>query len=113
MRCPVCQGLSIADSPTPLAVSMKHEVEDLLAAGYSGEQVIGYFESTYGEFIRLEPRAEGFNLVVWLLPAVALLTGFLLVVRRLRTPTVPRADDELEEDDLDAYRAQVRREVGP
>ena len=44
MRCPVCQGLSIADSPSPSAVSMLRQVRDLLAAGYTREQVLAYFE---------------------------------------------------------------------
>ena len=85
MRCPVCQGLSVADSPTTSALAMKQEVHDLLAVGYTEEQVISYFESTYGEFIRLEPRAEGFNLLVWVAPVAALLIGVVLVVGRMRS----------------------------
>ena len=120
MRCPVCQGLSIADSDTAIAMAMKAEVRQLLAAGYSDEQILNYFEASYGEFIRLEPKPTGFNLLVWIAPVVVLLIGFFLVARRLRSPgRVPvrqqaslEADDLVEADDLDEYRARVRREMG-
>ncbi len=110
MRCPVCQGLSVADSPTPLAAAMKNEVRELLAAGYSRAQVLAYFEQSYGEFIRLAPRAEGFNLTVWLAPAALLVLGVVLILRRRprERPQAAAADDP----ELNAYLARVRREVG-
>ena len=112
MRCPVCQGLSVADSPTPLASAMKNEVRDLLAAGYSREQVLEYFEQSYGEFIRLAPHARGFNLTVWLAPLALLLVGAVLILRRRRAaPDRPAAAAE-PDPELAAYREKVRREVG-
>lgn len=75
LRCPVCQGLSVADSPSESAVAMKREVERLVAQGYSEEQCLLYFETSYGEFIRLEPKVEGLNLLVWVGPGVLLLAG--------------------------------------
>lgn len=106
MRCPVCQGLSIADSPTPAALAMKARVEALLAAGYSEEQILGYFEASYGEFIRLAPKPEGLNLVAWLLPVVALVAAAAWLTLRAR-----RAGDEETADDLDDYVRRVRQEV--
>ena len=106
LRCPVCQGLSVFDSPVPAAQAMQKKVELLLAEGYSEGQVLTYFESSYGEFIRLSPKPEGFNLVVWILPFVAILVGAAIVARRVRA--VPVVD---EEDDLEAYRQRVREEL--
>ncbi len=108
MRCPVCQGLSVADSPTDPATAMKARVGDLLAMGYSPEQVLTYFEASYGEFIRLSPKPEGFNLVVWLLPVVMLLVGGALVARKVRGRQESPPMDEAE---LERLREQVRREV--
>ncbi len=84
MRCPVCQGLSVADSPTTSALAMREEARDLLASGYTEDQVLAYFERSYGEFIRLSPKPVGFNLVVWILPFVALLAGVLVIAGRTR-----------------------------
>jgi cytochrome c-type biogenesis protein CcmH len=114
MRCPVCQGLSVAASSSPSALAMFAKAEGLLARGYDDEQVLTYFESSYGEFIRLEPRAEGYNLLVWILPALGLAVGLALVWARLRRgSTVSPAAAPAEEDaELETYRARVRQEVG-
>jgi cytochrome c-type biogenesis protein CcmH len=114
MRCPVCQGLSIADSGTMIAMTMKEEVRQLIAEGYTDDQILLHFETSYGEFIRLEPKAKGFNLVVWIAPLAALLLGLGLVIYRLRPRPEEmevQPDSEPEGDDLAAYRDQVRREV--
>jgi cytochrome c-type biogenesis protein CcmH len=113
MRCPVCQALSIADSPTVSAMAMKEEARDLLAAGYSREQVLEYFERSYGEFILLEPKKKGLNLLVWLAPLIALVIGGTLIGLRTRAKSASKETEEPEEDPmLEAYAERVRREVG-
>jgi len=86
LRCPVCQGLSIADSPASMATKMKARVRELLAAGYDEEQILAYFERSYGEFVRLEPPRRGINWLVWLAPPMALLGGLVLVSRVFMRP---------------------------
>lgn len=118
LRCPVCQGLSIADSPAAMAINMKREVRDLLAEGYSGDQVLAYFEKSYGEFVRLQPPLRGFNWLVWLAPVVALFAGLSMVMRFVRRGSPSRLKDPLKSDNLqpdnrqpanDPYLEQVRR----
>jgi cytochrome c-type biogenesis protein CcmH len=84
LRCPVCQGLSVADSPAETAVNMRHRVHELLALGFSEAQILSYFERSYGEFVRLEPPLRGFNWALWLAPGAALLLGAGLLWWRLR-----------------------------
>ena len=105
MRCPVCQGSSIADSPSLSAQNMVAEVRQLLAEGYSAEQVLLYFEGRYGEFVRLSPKASGFNLVVWLLPLLGLALGAGLLARNLRSAGLQEPEPELE-----TYRERVLQE---
>jgi cytochrome c-type biogenesis protein CcmH len=88
LRCPVCQGLSVADSRAGTAVAMKSQVRDMLAAGYDQEQVLNYFERSYGGFVRLEPKWDRYWLV-WLAPLAGLLLGGVIVVRALRVPRSP------------------------
>jgi cytochrome c-type biogenesis protein CcmH len=75
LRCPVCQGLSVADSPATMARNMKAEVREKLAAGYDQDQILADFERSYGEFVRLEPPMRGVNWLVWFGPLGALLAG--------------------------------------
>ena len=79
LRCPVCQGLSVADSPSSMAQNMKVEVRELLAAGYDQEQVLAVFERSYGEFVRLDPPLRGVNWLVWGAPVAGLLAGLAAV----------------------------------
>ncbi len=113
MRCPVCQGLSVADSPTDSALAMKEEVRGLLAAGYSDDQVLGYFERSYGEFIRLSPKPTGLNLLVWVAPVLAILAGALLIAARMRSARPTGAGAAAASDpELDSYLERVRKEAG-
>jgi cytochrome c-type biogenesis protein CcmH len=86
LRCPVCQGLSVADSPATMARNMKLEVREKLAAGYDQEQILNHFERSYGEFVRLRPPLRGANWVVWLGPAAFLLAGGAVIAFALRKP---------------------------
>ncbi len=79
LRCPACQGLSIEDSPAETARNMKRQVRAMVAAGYDREQIEAYFVAAYGEFVLMAPKAEGFNLVVWLAPAVLVFGGLIWV----------------------------------
>lgn len=80
LRCPICQGESIQDSPSSLAQEMRGIVRQRLAAGETPAQVKAYFVSKYGEWILLDPRAHGFNLVLYAAPYVLLAGGLVLVV---------------------------------
>lgn len=85
LRCPVCQGLSIQDSPSDLAQSMRAVVRDQLAQGKTPDQVKAYFVSKYGEWILLAPSARGFNLVAYAVPLLVVLgggAGIVIAVRR-------------------------------
>lgn len=95
LRCPVCQGESIQESPSELAQEMKSVVRDQLAAGKSPEEVKQYFVARYGEWILLRPTTTGFNAVLYVLPPILLIAGavlvFLLARRWVRSNTMPPA----------------------
>jgi cytochrome c-type biogenesis protein CcmH len=123
LRCPVCQGLSIADSPATTAVEMKDEVHDMLARGYTQDQVLAYFERSYGEFVRLKPPLRGVNWLVWGAPVLGLLLGGFIVARTLRAraaaaPPPPGPGTSLpsrgslpEDPELARYVRRVREQV--
>jgi cytochrome c-type biogenesis protein CcmH len=93
LRCPVCQGESIQESPSTLAQQMRAVVRDKLRNGESPEQVKAYFVARYGEWILLEPKMTGLNIVLYVLPVVLILGGLVIVVILVRRWTkAPRAE---------------------
>ncbi len=107
VRCPVCQGMSVADSPSEMAVNMKRQIRELLARGYTEAQILEYFERSYGQFVLLRPKFEGVTAAIWIIPFVALLAGiaitFVVLKRQGRKRLVVPVTDP--------YLARVRELV--
>jgi len=111
LRCPVCQALSVADSNSDTARAMYVRIEGFVAEGYTDEQIVDYFVDTYGEWVRLDPKAEGANLVLWLLPVGVLVVGALVIgVGSRREDEAPPDAQEVASDD--PLRARVLAELG-
>lgn len=71
LRCPDCQGLSVADSPTASAQEIRRQVEELVAGGATNEEVRDHFVARYGQWILLAPSSP----VVWVIPFAVVLAG--------------------------------------
>ena len=115
LRCPVCQGMAISDSPSEMAVNMKGQVRELLARGYTEEQILKYFELSYGQFVLLKPKFEGVTGIVWVLPVLALVLGGVVLFLKLRKLERPQATAEVPPPAPvveDPYLARVRDLVG-
>ncbi|MBI5511122.1 MAG: cytochrome c-type biogenesis protein CcmH [Deltaproteobacteria bacterium] len=111
LRCPVCQGMPIAESPSQMAQDMMTRVHQMLAEGKSRQEIFDYFVERYGEWVLLAPKPTGMNLTLWLLPAAALLIGLLLVWRFARkrqgAAPVPEAKPAAADATLEAIRDEV------
>lgn len=108
LRCPVCQGMSVADSPSTVAQDMKHQVRDMLAKGYTQEQILAYFEQSYGQFVLEKPK----NKMIWILPMVMLVIGAIVVVTTARKLSTQPPTTDNREQTTDPYVEQVRKLVG-
>lgn len=87
IKCPVCQGEAIIDSPSPTAQAMLDIVEEKVAAGETDQQIYAYFQGRFGDGILLDPPFEGKTLAVWLAPIVGVAGGLWLIAgRRRRMP---------------------------
>lgn len=79
LRCPVCQGLSVSDSPSDAARAMGDRIEELVYEGYTEEQVTEYFVDRYGAWVELEPPADQHQ-TLFIAPFVALAFGTLALI---------------------------------
>lgn len=91
LRCPVCQSVSIADSPSETAQTMRTAVAEQVAAGRSDEQIINYFRARYGTWVLLDPPPSGPTLWVWVLPFAGAAIG-VVVLATMRTRRRPEPD---------------------
>ncbi len=79
MRCLVCQGESVADSPSGFAQGVRDSIRRQLAAGKSDDQVKAFFIDKYGHEILLSPPTSGLGSVAWLAPPLLVLGGLGLL----------------------------------
>jgi cytochrome c-type biogenesis protein CcmH len=127
LKCPICQGESVADSPSFLAQEMRLVIRKQLQEGKSEQDVIQYFENSYGSQIAWSPPWQGFTLLAWLVPIVLLVGGVVVLYMTLRdwrslalplsNPSVlaiTEEDEELanvDEADLEQYRTLFEQEL--
>ena len=117
LRCPVCQNLSVADSPSELANQMRGVIREKLKAGETRQQIEAYFMEKYGEWVLLAPMKKGFNLLAWVLPFVGIVAGAFAVVFLTRRwagregPVDPDAAAPPPNPADAPYRERLRREL--
>jgi cytochrome c-type biogenesis protein CcmH len=75
LMCPVCPSETIDQSQVEIARQMRVMVREKLAQGESRNEILQFFVDRYGPGILAEPPRSGFNLLVWIVPPVALLLG--------------------------------------
>jgi cytochrome c-type biogenesis protein CcmH len=97
LRCLVCQNQTLADSNAPLAVDLRNQVREQLAAGKSEQDVIDFMVARYGDFVLYRPPLKASTVLLWAGPFVFLVLGLWILVRRLRRqagPEKPLSDAE-------------------
>jgi cytochrome c-type biogenesis protein CcmH len=85
LQCPVCEGETVADSPSGLAGDMRSVIRTKLTAGEPDQQILDEFVGSYGDGILTEPPKRGISLGVWLGPVIGVALGALLVGMLLST----------------------------
>jgi len=121
LKCLVCQGESVADSPATLSLQMRGVIRQQLQSGKSEQEVIQYFVSRYGDRILLSPPWQGLTLLTWLVPIALMVGGILLLFVVLRSwqsqsdkePVVAdRAESvDIDENELAYYQQQIEQEL--
>lgn len=124
LKCPVCQGESVADSPSTISQQMRGVIRQQLQQGQSEQQIIQYFVSRYGSNILWSPPKQGFTILAWIIPIAILLCGALLLVlvmrgwlagaRAIKPPQAGEdaaIDAQPDSDELQQFQAQLEQEL--
>ena len=78
-------------------------LREQIGAGKSDEEVMGYLESRYGEFVLLKPKITLANVALWTVPFAVVALGALLLVSLWRR----RPAGEAELSPAEAARAEA------
>lgn len=122
LKCPVCQGESVASSSATIAGQMRQVIRQQLQAGRSEQQVLQYFAARYGNQILLTPPQQGLSELAWVMPVAMLLLGMGLVslvgrdwYRQSRVQFAHERGQEndapSDDSDLEPYRVQLEQEL--
>lgn len=78
LTCQCGCGLTVANCNMPtcgFSVPRRHEIDTMIAKGMSRAQIIGVYRAKYGEKVLSAPTTEGFNLLAWTMPFIAIVLG--------------------------------------
>lgn len=115
VRCPVCQGESIAESDAPLAGDLRRVIRNHIALGASNESIRKYLSARYGDFALFRPWVSRTNALLWSGPFLVALAGLgWLIQREKRRPSpTPElsADEEARLDALERTPDNIAPEL--
>ncbi len=109
LRCPVCQGLSVEDSPSDTAREMRSLVAQRVAEGRTDEEIRTEFRSAYGDWIFLAPPLLDPRGAIWLVPLAVIVIGTAMVALRVRRTAPPPEPTPAQ---LALLRERAAREAG-
>lgn len=84
LMCPVCQGQTVAESNSGLAISMREVVKKKLDQGQKKEEILQYFVGIYGDTILAKPPTSGFGIILYIIPISFFLFSVLFWIYRFK-----------------------------
>jgi cytochrome c-type biogenesis protein CcmH len=108
---PCCWTQPVSQHYSEAAETIRREVHEMVAAGKSRDEILNYYVSRYGERILATPRPKGFNVLVYILPWLALILGawlLIILLKRLRAPAAPPMPSPLPDS---RYAAVIEKEM--
>ena len=106
------------DFTCQISPAMHRDVMALVEGGYSVQEIIDAFVSTYGQRVLMAPPRSGFNILAWVSPGIAVLVAGAFIAAFLRrsqapapAPLGPRASGvDATDDELARLEAAIRRD---
>lgn len=101
-------------------IPVKNDIRDSLARGETGEEILARYQTEYGEKILSSPTTQGFNLLAWTGPYIAVglgALGLLFAFRRwgrrseAALAEAAGATDAVPDQADDAQRQKLLREL--
>ena len=115
LYCPVCENIPLDVCGTQACAQWRELIREKLQQGWTEEQIKDYFVQQYGERVLATPPPKGFNILVYVLPPLAILAGIFILYRALQSwqqaaaaeaiPSEETSPPDLDEED--AYLKEI------
>lgn len=79
LYCPVCENIPLDACGTAACEQWRGIIREKLADGWTEDQIKDYFVAQYGDRVLAEPPRQGFNWLVYIVPALVLVAGVVLL----------------------------------
>lgn len=84
LMCPVCQGQTVAESNSKLAISMRDVIKQKITEGKSKNEILNYFTEIYGDNILATPPVKGLNILLYLVPILFLVISIFYWYKKVK-----------------------------
>lgn len=84
IKCPFCNGESLAESPSAVAGDYRELIAERVAAGYSDDEIRQEFADNFGEAFILDAPTDGWGIALWLAPITILVIGVVVIASMRR-----------------------------
>ncbi|MFZ0244148.1 cytochrome c-type biogenesis protein [Candidatus Binatus sp.] len=117
LTCQCGCGLTVANCNMPtcgFSVPMRAEIDGMIRKGMSRAQIIAFYRHKYGEKVLSAPTTEGFNLLAWTMPFIALALGgglMVLVVGHWRSNAPPAPSGSKPAGEPSSFDPELRRRL--
>ena len=75
IRCPFCNGESLADSQASVAADYRGLIAEQVEAGATDDEIIDAFAANFGDSFILDTSTTPWSVALWAIPVSALLIG--------------------------------------
>ncbi len=116
LYCPVCENVPLDVCPTKACADWRAEIRAKMAEGWTDAEIKAYFAQQHGDRVLAAPPVRGFdlNLIVYVVPPLAVLIGGVVLYRFLRvrrTPPAASAAEPAAPTEPDDYQARLEKEL--
>lgn len=80
LYCPVCENIPLDACGTTACEQWRGIIRDRLSEGWTEDQIKTYFVDQYGDRVLAEPPRSGFNWLVYIVPLLIFVGGFVLLI---------------------------------
>ncbi len=83
IRCPVCQGQSIGDSNSSLALDLREQVRIMILNNNTNDEIYSFMVQRYGDFVIFKPPIKPVTYMLWFAPFLFLFICLFFLFRSI------------------------------